>query len=85
MADSPWARLFPEAFAAPTFTCDITLNTTGPLPALNISGGTSFTFRRRAVPAPEAGQGVFASSLAPVELRVSGGASRGSRRHSGPV
>lgn len=67
--------LFPESFVTPSFTCDITLNTTGPLPELNISSDTEFTFRKRTVPAPKPGQGVFASSLAPVELLVSGGAS----------
>jgi hypothetical protein len=47
--------LFPESLASPSFTCDITLNTTGPLPPLNISNRTSFTFHKRSVPAPKPG------------------------------
>ena len=68
--------LFPQALLTPKFTCDITLNTTGPLPELNISSETSFSFQKRAVAVPKPGQGVFATSLAPVELVVQDAASQ---------
>eukprot|EP01043_Picozoa_sp_COSAG02_P100287 COSAG02_NODE_36370_length_455_cov_1.019663_1_plen_100_part_00 len=67
--------LFPKALLTPKFTCDITLNTTGPLPKLNISNETRFNFHKRKPPAPKPGQGVFATSLVPVELVVQGAAS----------
>ena len=67
--------LFPQALLTPTFTCDITLNTTGPLPELNISNETNFSFQKRVVAVPQPGQGVFATSLAPVELVVRNAAS----------
>lgn len=68
--------LFPQALLTPKFTCDITLNTTGPLPKLNISNETRFNFNKREPPAPEPGQGVFATSLVPVELVVQGATSQ---------
>ena len=82
----PWASsmdtqcnasgLFPDAFATPDgrFTCDVTINRTQPLPPLNVSSDSAFTFRAKPAAAPLPGQGVFSSFLTPVELEVSGGA-----------
>ena len=67
--------LFPHALLTPKFTCDITLNTTGPLPELNISNETSFRFQTKVATVPQPGQGVFATSLVPVELVVQDAAS----------
>ena len=67
--------LFPQALLTPRFTCDITLNTTGVLPELNISNDTSFSFQKRVVTEPEPGQGVFATALAPAGLVVRDAAS----------